>query len=155
MLTVTQASPTEPSSDEADDGDNHHRKADQCDGDQQARAAETLDAARTHLAVVQGRLNRSWHLGGLTVAEKEEVTGLADVVVTAQEAWAAIDRQLQALVPPAPGQRGDAGDPALVRITGPAGANLRGRWWAAGSVVVADNLTATALLGGGIASPAA
>ena len=122
--------------------------------EQQARAAETVEAARRHLAAVQARMNREWRIGGLTVAQKEELTGLADVVVSAQEARSAVGRQLQALIPPAAGQRGDADDPTLIRVSAPGGANIRDRHWAAGSVIVADALTAGALLGAGIAGPA-
>jgi hypothetical protein len=122
--------------------------------DQQARAGQTLDAARGQLAAVQARMNREWRIGGLTVAQSEELSGLADLVVAAETAKVAVDRQLGALVPVAPGQRGDAADPTLIRVSAPGGAHVRGRHWSPGSLLVADALTATALLGAGVASPA-
>ncbi len=122
--------------------------------DQQARAGQTLAAARGQLAAVQARMNCEWRLGGLTTAQQEELVGLADMVVAAESAQLAVDQQLGALVPVAPGQRGDAADPTLIRVSAPGGANVRNRHWAAGSVIVADALTAGALLGAGIASPA-
>jgi len=100
-------------------------------------------------------MNSQWRPGGLTTAQQEELTGLADLIVSAQTTEAAVDGELQGLIPPAPGQRGLESDPALIRVSAPNGANVRGRHWPAGSVVVADNLTATALLSTGIAFPVA
>ena len=46
-------------------------------------------------------------------------------------------------------------DRQVGQLSAPNGANVPGRHWPAGSVVVADNLTATALLSTGIAFPVA
>jgi len=45
-------------------------------------------------------MNSQWRPGGLTTAQQEELTGLADLIVSAQTTEAAVDGELQGLIPP-------------------------------------------------------
>jgi len=47
-------------------------------------------------------MNSQWRPGGLTTAQQEELTGLADLIVSAQTTEAAVDGELQGLIPPRP-----------------------------------------------------
>jgi len=61
-----------------------------------------LGVVGLQFAAVQHRMNSQWRPGGLTTSQQEELTGLADLIVSAQTTEAAVDGELQGLIPPRP-----------------------------------------------------